>query len=133
MVNLTRIHTRTGDEGQTRLAEMSETSKSDLRLYAYADVDEANAHIGAAIALGSLEESLVKLLTHGPERPVRRGCGLMHAGDGDPEFPPLRIEQAYVDRLEQWCDGYNEGLEKLGSFILSGVPPGRPCCTSHGP
>ncbi len=59
MVNLTRIYTRTGDEGQTRLGDMSTTSKNDLRLHAYADVDEANAHIGAAISLGALEEDVV--------------------------------------------------------------------------
>ena len=43
MVNLTRIYTRTGDGGRTRLGDMSETSKNDVRLHAYADVDEANA------------------------------------------------------------------------------------------
>jgi len=59
MVNLTRIYTRTGDAGRTRLGDMSETSKNDLRLHAYADVDEANAHIGAAIALGGLDEDAV--------------------------------------------------------------------------
>ena len=46
MVNLTRIYTRTGDAGRTRLGDMSETSKTDLRLEAYACVDEGNAHIG---------------------------------------------------------------------------------------
>ena len=45
----------------------------------------------------------------------------------DPEFPPLRIEQDYVDRLEGWCDHYNEDLPKLRSFILNGgTPGGRP-------
>ncbi len=42
----------------------------------------------------------------------------------DPEFPPLRIEQDYVDRLEGWCDHYNETLPKLRSFILNGGTPG---------
>ena len=42
----------------------------------------------------------------------------------DPEFPPLRIEQAYVDRLEGWCDHYNEDLPALRSFILNGGTPG---------
>ena len=52
MVNLTRIYTRTGDGGQTRLGDMSLTTKNDLRLHAYADVDEANAHLGLAVAAG---------------------------------------------------------------------------------
>ena len=47
----------------------------------------------------------------------------------DPEFPPLRIEQAYVDRLEAWCDEYNETLPKLRSFILNGGTPGAAPCT----
>ena len=42
----------------------------------------------------------------------------------NPEFPPLRIEQDYVDRLEAWCDEYNEDLPKLRSFILNGGTPG---------
>ena len=42
----------------------------------------------------------------------------------NPEWPPLRIEQAYVDRLEAWCDQYNEDLPKLRSFILNGGTPG---------
>ena len=50
MVNLTRIYTRTGDAGETRLGDMSVTTKNDLRLKAYADVDEANAHIGVALS-----------------------------------------------------------------------------------
>ena len=50
MVNLTRIYTRTGDGGQTRLGDNSVTCKNDPRLHAYADVDEANAHLGLAVA-----------------------------------------------------------------------------------
>lgn len=120
MVNLTRIYTRTGDEGQTRLGDMSQTSKNDLRLQAYADVDEANAHIGAAIALGGLEESLVKVLTTVQNDQFDVGADFCTPVVEEPDFPPLRIEQAYIDRLEQWCDHYNEDLEKLRSFILSG-------------
>src|SRR5688500_16572804 len=52
MVNLTRIYTRTGDGGETRLGDMSKTSKTDPRLEAYATTDEANAHIGVALAAG---------------------------------------------------------------------------------
>src|SRR5262249_14029641 len=59
MVNLTRIYTRTGDAGTTRLGDMSETTKTDLRLLAYADVDEANSQLGYAIAIGDLDEDVV--------------------------------------------------------------------------
>ncbi len=63
MVNLTRIYTRTGDAGRTRLGDMSETTKTDLRLEAYACVDEGNAHIGVALAQGGLEDDVVAVLT----------------------------------------------------------------------
>ncbi len=124
MVNLTRIYTRTGDEGQTRLGDMSTTSKNDLRLHAYADVDEANAHIGAAISLGALEEDVVKLLTTVQNDMFDVGADFCTPVVENPEFPPLRIEQAYIDRLEAWCDQYNEPLENLRSFIINGGTPG---------
>ncbi len=64
MVNLTRIYTRTGDNGTTNLGDMSTTSKLDLRLAAYADVDEANSHLGVALALHTLPDDVVAVLTH---------------------------------------------------------------------
>ncbi len=52
-VRLTRIYTKTGDAGQTHLGDMSRVTKTDPRLVAYADVDEANSVLGIALALGS--------------------------------------------------------------------------------
>ena len=120
MVNLTRIYTRTGDAGRTRLGDMSETSKTDLRLEAYACVDEGNAHIGVALAHGGLDEDVVEVLTHVQNDLFDVGADLCTPVVPDPEYPPLRIEQDYVDRLEQWCDHYNESLPALRSFILNG-------------
>jgi cob(I)alamin adenosyltransferase len=120
MVNLTRIYTRTGDAGQTRLGDMSTTTKTDLRLEAYAVVDEANAHLGLAIAAGSLEPDVVSVLTRVQNDLFDVGADLCTPVVEAPEFPPLRIEQGYVDRLEAWCDEYNEHLPKLRSFILNG-------------
>jgi cob(I)alamin adenosyltransferase len=124
MVNLTRIYTRTGDAGQTRLGDNSVASKNDLRLRAYADVDEANAHIGLAVAAGALDDDVVAVLVHVQNDLFDVGADLSTPVVPDPEYPPLRVEQAYVDRLEQWCDHYNEPLEPLRSFILSGGTPG---------
>ncbi|QNN51973.1 cob(I)yrinic acid a,c-diamide adenosyltransferase [Nocardioides mesophilus] len=124
MVNLTRIYTRTGDAGETRLGDMSVTTKNDLRLHAYADVDEANAQIGAAVALGGLDEDVVKVLTTVQNDLFDVGADFCTPVVENPEFPPLRIEEAYVDRLEAWCDAYNENLPNLRSFILSGGTPG---------
>src|SRR3954447_15473307 len=107
MVTLTRIYTRTGDGGQTRLGDMSTTTKTDLRLAAYADVDEANAHLGLAIAQGRLDDDVVALLTRGQNDLFHVRADFCTPVVAEPEFPPLRIEQEYVDRLEAWCDQYN--------------------------
>ncbi|MDP3893651.1 cob(I)yrinic acid a,c-diamide adenosyltransferase [Nocardioides sp.] len=123
MVNLTRIYTRTGDAGSTRLGDMSETTKNDSRLHAYADVDEANAVLGVALAGGGLEAEVVTLLTRVQNDLFDVGADFCTPVVADPEFPPLRIEQDYVDRLERWCDDYNEHLPKLRSFILNGGTP----------
>ncbi len=124
MVNLTRIYTRTGDAGRTRLGDMSETPKTDLRLAAYADVDELNAHIGVALATGGLADDVAALLTRVQNDLFDVGADFATPVVAEPDFPPLRVEQAYVDRLEGWCDQYNEPLEKLRSFILNGGTPG---------
>jgi cob(I)alamin adenosyltransferase len=127
MVNLTRIYTRTGDGGTTRLGDLSETSKNDLRLHAYADVDEANAQLGVALAQAALshdlEESVRAVLIHVQNDLFDVGADFCTPVVADPEFPPLRITQDYVDRLEGWCDQFNEDLPKLRSFILSGGTP----------
>jgi cob(I)alamin adenosyltransferase len=125
VVNLTRIYTRTGDAGTTRLGDMSETSKNDLRLHAYADVDEANAQLGMVLAAGShdLEEAVRAVLIHVQNDLFDVGADFCTPVVAAPEHPPLRITQEYVDRLEGWCDEYNEDLPKLRSFILSGGTP----------
>jgi cob(I)alamin adenosyltransferase len=123
MVNLTRIYTRTGDAGTTRLGDMSSTSKNDLRLEAYATTDEANAVIGVAVATGGLDDDVVTILTHIQNDLFDVGADLSTPVAPDPEYPPLRVEQDYVDRLEGWCDHYNEQLPALRSFILNGGTP----------
>ena len=120
MVNLTRIYTRTGDAGETRLGDMSVTSKNDLRLEAYATVDEANAHVGVALAHGGLADDVVRVLTTVQNDLFVVGADLCTPVVPDPKYPPLRIEQEYVDRLEAWCDAFNEELPALRSFILNG-------------
>ena len=120
MVNLTRIYTRTGDAGQTRLGDMSETDKFDPRLNAYATVDETNAFVGVALASGTLEDDVAEILVHVQNDLFDVGADLCNPVVENPEYPPLRIDQSYIDRLEKWCDDYNEHLPKLRSFILNG-------------
>ncbi|MGX1949504.1 cob(I)yrinic acid a,c-diamide adenosyltransferase [Streptomyces anulatus] len=124
MVNLTRIYTRTGDQGTTALGDMSRTAKTDLRISAYADANEANAAIGAAIALGQLPEELVKVLVRVQNDLFDVGADLCTPVVEDPKYPPLRVEQSYIDKLEADCDTFLEELEKLRSFILPGGTPG---------
>ncbi|MYW67635.1 cob(I)yrinic acid a,c-diamide adenosyltransferase [Streptomyces sp. SID8379] len=124
MVNLTRIYTRTGDKGSTALGDMSRTAKTDLRISAYADANEANAVIGTAIALGGLDGEVVKVLTRVQNDLFDVGADLSTPVVAEPEFPPLRVEQFYVDKLEADCDRFNAELEKLRSFILPGGTAG---------
>lgn len=123
MVNLTRIYTRTGDDGTTSLGDMSRTGKNDPRLRAYADVDEANCTIGVVIATTSIPDEVKSLLLQIQNDLFDVGADLCTPVIDDPSTPPLRVTQAYIDVLEEACDSYNEGLEPLRSFILPGGTP----------
>ena len=120
MVRLTRIYTRTGDGGSTRLSDMSVARKSDPRVEAYGDVDEANSVIGVALATGQLPESVAALLGSLQNELFDLGADLSTPVRPDPPWEPLRITQDYVDRLEHWCDEFSEPLPALTSFILPG-------------
>jgi len=122
-VHLTRIYTRTGDDGTTGLSDFSRVSKNDPRLVAYADCDETNAAIGAAIALGTPDEQLTAVLRQIQNDLFDAGADLSTPVVENPQYPPLRITQTYVDRLEAWCDEYNEPLPALNSFVLPGGSP----------
>ncbi len=124
MVHLTRIYTRLGDDGTTNLGDMSRIPKTDTRLAAYADVNEANAAIGIALAMGALPDDIVAVLTRVQNDLFDVGADLCTPVVSDPEFPPLRIEPEYVTYLEQECDTYLTRVEKLRSFILPGGTPG---------
>jgi cob(I)alamin adenosyltransferase len=124
MVNLTRIYTRTGDSGTTALGDMSRTAKTDTRIAAYADANESNAAIGVALALGDLPEEIRTVLVRVQNDLFDVGADLATPVVEEPEFPPLRVEQSYIDKLEGDCDTFLEELEKLRSFILPGGTPG---------
>lgn len=124
MVNLTRIYTRTGDNGSTRLSDFSETRKTDPRVEAYGAVDEANSAIGVALAVGGLPDRVAEIMRLVQNELFDVGADLSTPFVPDPEVPPLRILQASVDRLEAWCDEFTDDLEPLRSFILPGGTPG---------
>ncbi len=123
-VHLTRIYTKTGDDGSTALGDMSRVRKTDPRVGAYADCDETNASIGTALALGGLPEPIVAVLATISNDLFDVGADLCTPVVPDPKYPPLRVETAYVERLEGWCDEFNGPLPKLASFILPGGTPG---------
>lgn len=122
-VHLTRIYTRTGDDGTTGLSDFSRVSKNDARLVAYADCDEANAAIGVAIAVGQPTEELAAVLQQVQNDLFDAGADLSTPAVEHPEHPPLRITQDYIDRLEAWCDQFNAELAPLKSFVLPGGSP----------
>lgn len=122
-VHLTRIYTRTGDDGTTGLSDMSRVAKTDARLVAYADCDEANAAIGAALALGHPDTRITDVLRQIQNDLFDAGADLSTPIVENPKHPPLRIAQSYIDRLEGWCDAYNAGLPALKSFVLPGGSP----------
>jgi cob(I)alamin adenosyltransferase len=126
-VVLSRIYTRTGDDGTTALGDGSRVAKTDPRLAAYADVDEANCAIGAAVTMGALPADVTGLLVRLQNELFDVGADLCnplsHTAD-PPPYPPLRIDEGYITRLEQACDRFNEGLPVLRSFVLPGGSAG---------
>jgi cob(I)alamin adenosyltransferase len=124
-VVLSRIYTRTGDEGTTAINDGTRVPKTDTRLAAYADTDEANCAIGAAITLGNLPGDMVRLLQRVQNELFDAGADLATPLPAEPpEYPQLRIDESYVTALEAACDEYNARLPTLRSFILPGGTPG---------
>lgn len=123
-VHLTKIYTRTGDDGTTGLSDFSRVSKNDARLDAYADCDEANAALGVALTCSDLDSRIASVLRVVQNDLFDAGADLSTPVVDAPEYPPLRIEQSYIERLEGWIDEFNAELADLTSFILPGGTPG---------
>ncbi|MDR0283860.1 MAG: cob(I)yrinic acid a,c-diamide adenosyltransferase [Propionibacteriaceae bacterium] len=122
MVNLTRIYTRTGDSGTTRLADNQAVPKTDERVEAYGTADEANCAIGWALTLVSPDDDprLTDTLWAIQNDLFDVGADLASpAGTTD----ALRVEPAWVTRLERWCDEFLADQPALRSFILPGGTP----------
>lgn len=130
MVKLNKIYTRTGDSGQTGLADGTRRPKYDLRVVTYGDVDEANAVVGMARVHVSKPEhdDILRRIQHDlfdlgadlstpipPSVPPASG-GDVRGGDDK----ALRITDAQVKRLENEIDAMNAHLAPLNSFVLPG-------------
>ena len=116
-VHLTRIYTRTGDQGDTRLGDMSLVRKDNLRVAAYGEVDELNAVLGV-VRLQELPEGWDERLGQVQHDLVDLGAGL--AVPMTAEGSHLRIAPERVTGLETWCDEVNDTLGPLDSFVLPG-------------
>ena len=123
-IHLTRIYTKTGDAGTTALGDSSRVAKTHPRIAAYADVDECNAAIGVALAFGQLTEEVGTILQAVQNDLFDVGADLCNPVADHPEYPPLRITEQDVTRVEGWCDDLNDRLPKLDSFILPGGTQG---------
>src|SRR5260370_42140380 len=119
-VVLSRIYTKTGDDGTTTLGDFSRTAKTDLRLAAYAEVDEANSAIGVAVTTGGLADDVITLLLRIQNELFDVGADFCNPVVPEPAYPPLRVDESYLSGLEQACDAYNESLPTLRSFVLPG-------------
>ncbi len=124
-VVLSRIYTRTGDDGTTALADGNRVAKTDSRLSAYADTDEANCAIGMAVTFGQLPADMTTLLARIQNELFDVGADLANPVSPEPPaYQQLRIDEGYVTALETACDEYNAALPVLRSFVLPGGTQG---------
>jgi cob(I)alamin adenosyltransferase len=118
---LSKIYTRTGDDGSTGLGDGMRVPKEHLRVEAYGTVDEANSVLGVVLAVRALPEAVVATLTEVQHDLFDLGGELCIPGH-------RAITSEYVDRLEQTLDRYNEDLPPLKDFILPGGGPAAAAC-----
>jgi cob(I)alamin adenosyltransferase len=118
---LSKIYTRTGDDGSTGLGDGARVSKESLRVEAYGTVDEANSAVGVVLAVASLPDAVRRGLTEVQHDLFDLGGELCIPGH-------RMITAAYVDRLEAELDGFNDPLPPLKDFILPGGGPAAAAC-----
>jgi cob(I)alamin adenosyltransferase len=122
---LTRIYTKGGDKGETSLGDGARVPKNDARVAAFGTVDEANACVGLARlhTTGDADAMLMRIQND----LFDLGADLCTPETPDPNYPPLRIVEAQVERLEREIDAMNERLAPLNSFVL----PGGSAASAH--
>jgi cob(I)alamin adenosyltransferase len=118
---LSKIYTRTGDDGSTGLGDGSRVPKENLRVEAYGTVDEANSAIGVVLSVVGLPPAIARCLTEVQHDLFDLGGELCIPGH-------RMIEAAHVERLEIELDSFNENLPPLKEFILPGGGPAAAAC-----
>ncbi len=119
-VRINRVYTRTGDDGTTGLGDFSRTRKTDVRLAAYADADEAGAVLGVALTAGGLPDDVATLLRRVQNDLFDVGADLCLPLAQEYAYEPLRMRAEWVAEIEGAIDHYNEKLPKLTTFVLAG-------------
>jgi len=120
-VNLTRIYTRLGDDGETHLGDMSRVPKTHPRIEAYGTVDELNAQLGVVLTLPDLPAPFADWLRRVQNDLFDVGADLSVPEGGERER--LRVRPEQTTWLEEACDEVNAGLAPLKSFLLPGGTP----------
>ena len=123
MPRITKVYTRTGDDGTTGLGSGRRVPKDSPRIEAYGVVDELNSEIGAALA-GGLDEELEKALTRIQNELFHLGSDLCVPDEDKEALPVPRIEERHVAALEELIDRYTDELPPLENFILPGGSAG---------
>jgi cob(I)alamin adenosyltransferase len=118
---LSRIYTRTGDDGSTGLGDGTRVAKESLRVEAYGTVDETNSAVGVVLSTPALPAQILQCLTGIQHDLFDLGGELCIPGH-------VMINAAQVDRLEKELDGFNEGLPPLKEFILPGGGQAAAAC-----
>lgn len=118
---LSRIYTRTGDDGSTGLGDGTRVPKEHPRVEAYGTVDEANCAVGMVLAVQGLPSDVVQVLTDVQHDLFDLGGELCIPGH-------RAIQASNVERLELALDGFNETLPPLKEFILPGGGPAAAAC-----
>jgi len=118
---LSKIYTRTGDDGTTGLGDGSRVPKDSARVEAYGTVDELNSALGVLLAVADLPEAVSACLTEVQHELFDLGGELCIPGH-------QAITAGHVTRLEKALDGFNEKLPALKEFILPGGGPAAAAC-----
>lgn len=119
MPRLTKIYTRTGDEGTTALGGGQRVPKESLRVTAYGTVDELNSHLGVALAIG-LSERLAAVIPEIQNELFHLGSDLCFLEEDKERFDLPQIAARHVERLEQLLDELTPIVGRLDNFILPG-------------
>lgn len=122
MPRITKVYTRAGDDGTTRLGGGQRVAKDSLRIETYGTIDELSSVLGGALAAG-VEETLAPVLRRIQNDLFNLGSDLCILEEDKQRMPVPVVEKRHVEALEELMDRLSEDLEPLANFILPGGTP----------